>query len=242
VAGSQSLRLVPLLGVPKRDPSRNREMGGEVPANHSKNATTNQKTVSLVVEVLRRDTNEGDGCEGGGQAIVTRAMVTATATVMTRAMAMAMTLVGDEEGKGKSSKGNSNCDEGSVQQRGGGGQGNGDGNKDGRQVDCNGIEEGNGNGNKGGRATKRVMAMATAVVGGKEGEGNCSKIIGVGDEGGWQAKQQGQWQQGCWWANDGNKDGNDGNGNNVGNGDGDEAGGHQRKGKGQGQQGRIRWQ
>jgi hypothetical protein len=54
VAGTQSLRLVPLLGVPKRDPSRNREIGSLVAANNLKNATSNQKTLSLVVEVFKK--------------------------------------------------------------------------------------------------------------------------------------------------------------------------------------------
>jgi hypothetical protein len=125
-----------------------------------------------------------------------RAMATAIATKLTWAMATAMWLAGDEEGKGESSKGNSNSNEGSVQQRGEGRQGNGYGNKDGGQVDCNGNKEGNGNGNEGGgqeraTATKRAMATAMAVVGGKEGESESGKIVGIGDEVGWQAKQQG---------------------------------------------------
>jgi hypothetical protein len=121
-----------------------------------------------------------------------RATATVMAAATTWAMAMARRLVGDEEGKGKSGKGNIDGNEGGMQQRGGGRQGNGNGDKDGGQVDCNGNKEGNGNGDKGGRqatgtATKRVMATAMAVVGGKEGEGNGGKIVGVSDESGWQA-------------------------------------------------------
>jgi hypothetical protein len=51
LAGLQSTRLVPLLGVPKRDPLRNKEMG-RVQAlggcQSLKNAKTNQKTVLVV--------------------------------------------------------------------------------------------------------------------------------------------------------------------------------------------------
>jgi hypothetical protein len=77
-----------------------------------------------------------------------------------------------------------------LKRRGGGQQGNGNSNKDGGQVDCNGNKEGDGNCNKGGgqataTATKRAMATETAVAGGKEGKGNGSKIVGIGDKGGW---------------------------------------------------------
>jgi hypothetical protein len=34
-------------------------------------------------------------------------------------------------------------------------------------------------------ATKRAMAMVTAMVGGKEGEGNGGKIVGINNKGGW---------------------------------------------------------
>ncbi len=85
--------------------------------------------------------------------------------------------------------------------------------------------------------TKRAMATAMAVVSGKEGKGNNNKIVGIDNEGGWRAKQQGQWQQG-WRANNGNKGSGDGNGNNVGNCNGDEADG-QRKGNSKGGKGKF---
>jgi hypothetical protein len=61
-----------LLGTPKHDPPRNREMDGaqalEVTANHLKNATTNQKRQCWQWRgCLRREANEGNGEEGGGQ-------------------------------------------------------------------------------------------------------------------------------------------------------------------------------
>ncbi len=57
-------------------------------------------------------------------------------------------------------------------------------------MDCNSNEEGNGNDNKGGEqatvmATKRAMAMATMVVGKKDGNGDGSKSNGDGNEGDW---------------------------------------------------------
>jgi hypothetical protein len=36
-------------------------------------------------------------------------------------------------------------------------------------------------------AMKRAMATVMVVVGSKEGKGNGGKIIGIGNEGGWQA-------------------------------------------------------
>ena len=111
-------QLVPLLGAPKHDPSRNREMGGAQAlggCQSFKNATTNQKTVSLVVELFKR-CNKGDGYKGGGRATTTRAMATGTAMATTLAMAMAMRLAGDKEGKNEGSKGNGIGDEGGGQQ------------------------------------------------------------------------------------------------------------------------------
>ncbi len=107
-----------MFGAPKRDPSRDREMGGAQALSGCqslKNATTNQKTVLVVGGgCLTRDANEGDGNEGGGQATATRvmAMATATATAMTWGMATAMRLVGDKEGKGEGGKDNGEGDEG----------------------------------------------------------------------------------------------------------------------------------
>ncbi len=104
--------LVPLLGAPKHDSSRNREMGGAQALGgyqSFKNATTNQKTVSLVVKLFK-GCDEGDGYEGGGRATATRAMAMATAMAMTWAMATAMRLAGDKEGKDKGNKGNGNGD------------------------------------------------------------------------------------------------------------------------------------
>ncbi len=57
-----------------------------------------------------RDSNEGNGKEGGGQAMVTRAM--AMGKAMTWVMAMAMRLVGNNEGKGKHGKGNGDGNKG----------------------------------------------------------------------------------------------------------------------------------
>ncbi len=123
----------------KHDPSRNREMGRaqDLGGRQSiKNATTNQKTVSLVVELFKR-CNKGNDSKGGGRATATRAMAMATTMATTWAMAMAMRLEGDKEGTDKGGKGNDDGNEGDRQQRGGGRQGNGDGDKDGGQVDCN---------------------------------------------------------------------------------------------------------
>ncbi len=60
------------------------------------------------------DSNEGDGKEGGGRVMATRATMTATAmaTEMMWAMATAMRLVGNKEEKGKGSNGNSDGNEG----------------------------------------------------------------------------------------------------------------------------------
>ncbi len=117
--GLQSTWLVPLLGVPKRDTSRQREMGRAQAlggCQSLKNATTNQKRVLAVGGggCLTRDANKGDGNEDGGQATATRAMATATAmaTAMTWVMVIVMRLVGDKEGKGKGCKGNVEGDEG----------------------------------------------------------------------------------------------------------------------------------
>ncbi len=72
------------------------------------------------------------------------------------------------------------------------------------------------------------MAMGIRVAGDKEGKrdeaGN-----GVGDEGGVQQRElwlwrQEQWQQG-WQVIDGNKSNGDGDGGDVGDDDGDKAGG-----------------
>ncbi len=45
-----------------------------------------------MVKLLRRDSNEGDGNEGGKRVMATRAMVTVTATATTWVMAMVMRL------------------------------------------------------------------------------------------------------------------------------------------------------
>ncbi len=58
----------------------------------------------------------GNGDEVGGQATVTRLML--TLTPMTWAMATAMRLVGEKEGKGKGCKGDGDGTEGGGQQRG----------------------------------------------------------------------------------------------------------------------------
>ena len=77
----------------------------------------------------------------------------------------------------------------------------------------------------------KVMAMGIRVVGDKEDERD-EAANGVGDEGGvrrieqWLWRQE-RWQQG-WQAIDGNKGDGDGDGNDVVDGDGDEAGGRQR--------------
>ncbi len=59
-------------------------------------------------------------------------------------------------------------------------------------MECNWDEEGDGNSTKGGgqataMATKWAMAMATSVVGNKEGNGNGSKNDGNGSKGGGRA-------------------------------------------------------
>jgi hypothetical protein len=56
-------------------------------------------------------------------------------------------------------------------------------------VDCNGNAEGNGNRNEDGgqvtaMATKKAMAIATRVVGDKEGNGNGGKSNGDGNKSG----------------------------------------------------------
>ncbi len=124
MAGTGLMRLVPLLGVPKCDPSRNREMGtaqalGGCQSFKKCNNQPNDGVCSGGV-CLRRDTNEGDGNEGGRGATVTRAMatVTAMAMVMTWAMGMAMRLVGDKEGKVNGGNGNGGSNEGGGGQRG----------------------------------------------------------------------------------------------------------------------------
>jgi hypothetical protein len=114
---------------------------------------------------------EGDG-KGGRQEMATRAMATMWA------MTVAMRLVGSKEDKGEGGKGIGN---GNVRVAGK--------EEDGRQVDCNGIKEGDGDGNKGGgqataMGTKRTMAMATRVVGDKEGNDDGGKSDGDGNEGG----------------------------------------------------------
>jgi hypothetical protein len=95
-----------------------------VAANHLKNATTNQKTVSLVLELFKKR-DEDDGYKGGGRATAMSGMAMAMAMAMTWAMAMAMRLAGDEEGKDKGGKGNGDGNEGGKGRRGGGRQGNG---------------------------------------------------------------------------------------------------------------------
>jgi hypothetical protein len=110
--------LIPLLGAPKCDPSKNREMGGARALSCCqtlKNTITNQNTVLAVGGgCLTRDANKGDGNEGGGQATVTRAIVTATATATAMAwvIVMARRLAGDKEGKGKGDKSNGEGDDG----------------------------------------------------------------------------------------------------------------------------------
>ncbi len=110
MAGLQSTRLVPLLGVPNHDPSRNREMGGAqgLGGCQSFKKCNNQPkdSVSSGGGCLRRDTNKGDGHRSGEQVTAMRAMAMATAMVMTSwAMVMAMRLVGDKEGKGDNDEG-----------------------------------------------------------------------------------------------------------------------------------------
>jgi hypothetical protein len=63
---------------------------------------------------LTRDSNEGDGNKGGGQATARRAMATATAMAMamTWEMVTALRLVDDKEGKGEGRKGNGEGGEG----------------------------------------------------------------------------------------------------------------------------------
>ncbi len=56
------------------------------------------------------DSNKGNGNEGGRQATVTRAMVTAMVTMWE--MAMAMRLAGNKEDKGKRGKGDGNSNKG----------------------------------------------------------------------------------------------------------------------------------
>ena len=116
----QSKRLVPLLGAPKRNPSRNREMGKAQAlggCQSLKNATTNQKTVLVVGKgFIRRDADKGNDDEGDRRATATRAMAmamaTAMATAMSWVMATGMRLVGDKEGKSEGGKGNGKGDEG----------------------------------------------------------------------------------------------------------------------------------
>ncbi len=115
--------LVPLLGVPKRYPLRNREMGRTqaLGGHQSFNKRCNQPKDSVGGwggDCLRRDTNEGNGNKDGGQATAMRAMVRATAMAMTWVMAMATRLAGDKERKGEGNKGNGNGNEGGRGQRG----------------------------------------------------------------------------------------------------------------------------
>ncbi len=176
---------------------------------------------------LRRDVNEGNGYEGGEQAMAMRAIVTVTATVTTWVNGTTMRLVGYKEWKGKGGKSNGDGNEGGGWQRGGGQQGNGNGDNSGGQVDCNGNKKGDDVGEKGGGqemavATKRAMATATAVVDSEEGNCDGGKSIGNGNAGGcrapatrtmalrvvskrwwqgqqwWQQGQCGQWQR--WWG------------------------------------------
>ncbi len=116
--------------------------------------------------------NKEDDGKGGRQATATRVMATMWM------MGTAMRLVGDKEDKVKGGKGN--CDS-NVSVRGK--------EEDGGQVGCDGNKEGDDDGNKGGgqakrMATKRAMAMATWVVGDKEGNCKGSKRDGNGNEGG----------------------------------------------------------
>ncbi len=73
----------------------------------------------------------------------------------------------------------------------------------------------------------RVMVMATRVMGNKEGEGGTGHCVsnegGVQQRGRWQ-RQREQWGQECR-ASDGNVGDGNSKGNNVGDGDGNEAGG-----------------
>ncbi len=130
VAGLQSTWLDPLLGAPKRDPSRNREMGGAQRG------------------WLASNSNKGNCDKDGRQTTVMRAAATATVTIL--AMVTATRLGGNKEGKGKGDKGEWDGNEGGGDQRGQGQQGDGDGKKGGEQVDGNGNKEGDGDKDKGG--------------------------------------------------------------------------------------------
>jgi hypothetical protein len=115
---------------------------------------------------------EGDGDKGGRQATAMRAMA------MLRVMVKAMRLAGGKEDTGEGCKGN-----GDSNVRAAGKE------EDGGQVDCDGDKEGNGNSNEGGRqatatAMKRVMAMATRVVGNKEGNDDGGKSNENSNKGG----------------------------------------------------------
>jgi hypothetical protein len=74
---------------------------------------------------------------------------------------------------------------------------------------------------------RKAMVVAIRVASDKEGKGN-----GIGNKGGVQQREQWlwrqeQWQQG-WWVSDGNKGDGKGYGDNVGDCDGNKAGGQQR--------------
>ena len=154
---------------------------------------------------------KSDGNEGGRRFTATRAM--AKVMAMMWVMATVMRLAGDEEGKGEGGKGDGDGDDGGGRRRG-----NGDGGKS------------NGDGNNGGRlamamATKRVMVTATGVG---EGGGRRRGQWRWWQERwrrrqGWRASNSIQWRG--WQAVDGDKGDGDGDGNDVGDGNGDKAGG-----------------
>jgi hypothetical protein len=160
--------------------------------------------------------SKSDGDEGGRRLTAIRAM--ATVMVMMWVTAMVTRLAGDKEGKGEGGKGDGNGDEGGGRRRG-----NGDGGKSG------------GNGDNGGRrgmvmamVAKRVMVMATRVgeVGGRR-NGQCRwPQERWRQQQGWRASNSIQWQG--WQAIDGDNGDGGSDSDDVGDGDGDEAGGRRR--------------
>ncbi len=115
-----------MLGVPKCNPSKNREMGRAQALGgcQSLKKCNNQLKNSVGHQggCLTRNANKGNGDKGGRQATATRAMAMAmlratttamaTAMAMTWAMATGMRVAGDKEEKGKGGKGNGKGDEG----------------------------------------------------------------------------------------------------------------------------------
>ncbi len=92
--GLQLTWLVHLLRGLKRDPSRNREMGGAQALggyqSFKKRNNQPKDSVGSGGGCLTKDANKGNGDEGGGQAMAMRVMAMAMATAMATAMTCVM--------------------------------------------------------------------------------------------------------------------------------------------------------